>query len=227
VRHVVSPSQLGWLLTDCERCFVREARFGVRRPGGPPDAFSAADKAMKSYFERGVGEVVHELGVGPPLTIVAQNLFTESSPLAYDDIDVELVVRGRLDALVRTADGRVLIVDYKTKVRDVPIDATYAPQLQAYALGLEHPVHGVQPHAIDGLALLVYNAARFAFRPESATSGLFGVTDWVEVERDDAAFHALLRRVATLLAGAEPRPNAKCAWCRFYGAVPTGVGGAA
>lgn len=227
-RFVLSPSDLGWLLADCERCFARQARFGVRRPGGPPDAFSAADRAMKAYFEAGVGTVRHGLGVGPPFVVVAQNFVTESAPLAFDDLDLEIVVRGKLDALVRTDDDRTLVVDYKTKVRDVPIDATYAPQLQAYALGLEHPKPGIDACAVDGLALLVYNASRFAFKCEAATSGLFGATDWVDVARDDAAFLDLLRRVATLLAGAEPRPNPNCVWCKFYGAVPLmQVGGAA
>jgi hypothetical protein len=76
-RFVVGPSQLGWLRADCERCFVREVAYGVRRPGGPPDAFNLADGAMKRRFDGGP-EVQHDLGVGPSFTVIAQGLHVRS-----------------------------------------------------------------------------------------------------------------------------------------------------
>jgi hypothetical protein len=219
-RFNVTPSQLGYMYSDCQRCLVRDVLWSVKRPGGPPDAFSAADKAMKAYFAAGERVKRHEIGVGPPFVVEVQSLWTESSPLAFEDLDVELVVRGKLDALVVDDAGRRIVLDYKTKVSDKPIDATYAPQLAAYAFGLENPVKGVAPTAVDGLALLIYNATSFAFKPDVGTSGLFGKTTWIDVERDDAAFFGLLRHVAELIAGAEPRPSRGCPWCVYYGAVP-------
>lgn len=216
----VTPSHLGYLYEDCQRCMARDVLYGVKRPGGPPDAFSAADKAMKAYFERGIGENRHEIGVGPAFRVEVQSLWTESIPLAFDDLDVEIVVRGKLDALLIDDAGRRIVCDYKTRVSGKPIDATYAPQLMAYAFGLENPKKGVQPQRVDALALLVYNATDFAFRTECATSGLFGKTSWIDVDRDDDAFFAQLRRVAELLAGAEPKACKGCPWCTFYGAVP-------
>jgi hypothetical protein len=226
-RFVVGPSQLGWLRADCERCFVREVAHGVRRPGGPPDAFNLADSAMKTFFDR--GDAVHDLGVGPPFSIVAQGMHVESHPIGFDELDVELVLKGRLDALVQVGDDLV-VVDYKTTTKDELAPRTYAPQLQSYAFALEAPKEGQPPRIVDGLALLVYRPTSFACRPERRVSGLYGPTEWIEVPRDDGAFLALLRRTAALLAGAEqPTPNPRCPFCQYYGAVPLdrAIGGAA
>jgi PD-(D/E)XK nuclease superfamily len=223
-RHTVGPSQLGWLRADCERCFVREVRHRVRRPGGPPDAFNLADAAMKARFDGGP-DIVHDLGVGPRFRVVAQGLWVESYPVPFPEHGFELVVRGKLDALVRTVDGETLVVDYKTSAQGELAPRTYGPQLHAYALALEAPAAGTEPVQVDGLALLVYRPTRFTYRTESRVSGLYGPHEWVEVPRDDGAFVASLGRTAALLAGAEPTPNPKCAWCVYYGAVP--VGGAA
>jgi len=225
-RFTIGPSQLGWLRGDCERCFLREVAHGVRRPGGPPDAFNLADQAMKKRFDE--GEALHDLGVGPRFRIVAQGLHVESQPIPFPARDVELVVKGKLDALVRTEDDEVVVVDYKTLSKTEIATRSYAPQLGAYCLALEAPREGMERQGIDALALLVFRPQSFTYRTERRVSGLYGATEWLEVPREDASFLTLLDHVAALLGGHEqPVPNPACAWCRYYGAVPLLIGGAA
>jgi len=228
-RFTIGPSQLGWLRGDCERCFLREVAHGVRRPGGPPDAFNLADGAMKRWFQ-GDPEKVHDLGVGPPFAVVEQGMHVESMPLSFPEFDVDLVVKGRLDALVRCGD-EAWVVDYKTTSRAELAPRTYSPQLHAYAFALETPAAGTKAIDVDGLALLIYRPEKFACKPERKISGLYGPIEWLEVPRDRERFLETLRDVAALLSGAEqPAPNPKCAYCVYYGAVPferAPVGGAA
>jgi hypothetical protein len=51
---------------------------GRARSGVPPDVYNLADAAMKAFFDR--DDAVHDLGVGPPFTVVAQGLHVESHP---------------------------------------------------------------------------------------------------------------------------------------------------
>lgn len=229
-RITLSPSHLGWLRADCERCLVREVAYGVKRPGGPPEAYNLADKAMKTWFDdRHDAEI--SLGVGPTFRVVAQGQHVESRPLEFPNYDLEIVVKGRLDALVRTTDDETIVVDYKTTTKGEVAPRTYTAQLHAYAFALESPARAADETTIDGLALLLYRPVSFSHRPEKAVSGLYGPTEWLEVPRDDASLHQLLERVAALSVGAvQPTPNPKCMFCTYYGAVPlerVAVGGAA
>jgi CRISPR/Cas system-associated exonuclease Cas4 (RecB family) len=220
-RFIVGPSQLGWLRADCERCFVREVAYGVRRPGGPPDAFNLADAAMKRRFDGGP-EIQHDLGVGPPFTVIAQGLHVQSKPIIFPEYEIELVIKGRLDALVRTVESaETLVVDYKTATRDELDPRTYAAQLQAYATALEIAHNEALSTAIDGLALLIYRPHAFTYRADRRIAGLYGTSEWLEVPRDDFKFEVLLRRVAALLGGREQaQPNPQCGYCSYYGALP-------
>ena len=225
----IGPSELGWLRSDCERCLVRQIVHGIRRPGGPPDAFNLADSAMKRWFQ-GDPDKVHHLGVGPPFSVIAQGLQVESQPLSFPEFGVEIVIKGRLDALV-SCDNETWVVDYKTTSRAELAPRTYSPQLHAYAFALEQPAGNSTPRDIDGLALLIYRPEKFACKPERRISGLYGPIEWLDVPRDQGKFLDLLRKVAALLSGAEqPAPNQQCAYCVYFGAVPyehAPVGGAA
>jgi hypothetical protein len=212
---------MGWLLADCERCFLREVAHGVRRPGRPPEIFNVADAAMKRRFEGGP-EVVHDLGVGRKFTVVAQGLHVESIP--YEDpAGVSIVLKGRLDALVQTIDGDVIVLDYKTMMRsDVESGKrAYSAQLESYALALRYPKLVQQQTRVDGLALLVFHPSDFAYRTAKKIAGLYGLTDWVDVPSNEEDFRNVLNRAARLLVGdLQPTPNTKCNYCSYYGAVP-------
>jgi len=217
--HVVAmnPSQLGFVLGDCERCFVREVRDGVRRPGMVPEIFNLADRAQKAEFE--VRDIIDLETEGiPRFRIFAQNYRVESTPIPFGDLGIAVKITGRLDALVDTEDGRRVLVDYKTAAKPVPVDR-YRAQLGSYALALAWPRDGVAPIEVDSTALLVLNARHVGTRP--GRLGIYGEPEWIEVERDDVAMVDLLQHAAALVAGAaQPHHKRDCAYCIYYGAVP-------
>jgi hypothetical protein len=175
---------------------------------------------MKRRFD-GDRNAQHSLGVGPAFSIIAQNLQVESVPVPFPEHEIEIVVKGKLDALVRTTADETLVLDYKTSGR-VSLDASlYEPQLNAYAFALETPRDPRLYARIDGLALLVYRPTDFTYRTERCVSGLYGTTQWIEVTRSQERFTALLKRVADLLSETvQPKPNVRCEFCAHYGAVP-------
>jgi hypothetical protein len=213
----MGPSQLGFILADCERCFVREVRDGVRRPGMVPEIFNLADKAMKDEFGRRDLIDLETPGI-PRFKLLAQNCRVESTAIPFEALGVAVKLAGRLDALVETEDGRRFVVDYKTAVKPVPVDR-YRAQLGAYALALAWPRDGVEPVEVGGTALLVMHARHVGMRPNRL--GVYGEPEWIDIERDDVEMVELLRHAAALVAGAEqPRHRRDCAYCIYYGAVP-------
>jgi len=108
------------------------------------------------------------------------------------------------------------IIDYKTtKTREVNV-AKYARQLHAYAWALEqaaqHSFH-VAPvtrmgllclEPVDLLSFTLDKAARVELRPE-----------WIEVERDDAAFRRFLVEVVELSAKMTHPSSHGCSHCEY------------
>jgi hypothetical protein len=166
--------------------------------------------------------VQHDLGVGPSFTVIAQGLHVQSRPITFAEYEIELVIKGRLDSLIRTVDAaETIVVDYKTTSQLELDPRMYAPQLHAYCMALETSQNSTLATSVDGLALLVYRPQHFTYRSKDRVSGLYGTTEWIEVPRDDDKFEGLLHRVAGLLAERlQPEPNPRCAYCVHYGALP-------
>ena len=209
----ISPASLGFVLSQCEACFVREVRDGIKRPGGPPEIFNLADRAMKEAF---ASKQLVDLGIGPKFTVLGQGLSVESAPIKFPELGVAIVLAGRLDAFVLTAADERVVVDYKTTANGLSPE-TYRAQLSAYAFALENPGKRSQlpPTMVDGLALLVYRPTSFAYRPYGLC-GLYGRTQWVELPRRDDKLHDTLQQVAALVTGARPPEVGKdCRYCAY------------
>ncbi|HZO93110.1 MAG TPA: PD-(D/E)XK nuclease family protein [Candidatus Baltobacteraceae bacterium] len=222
----VSPSSLGYLLHECERCFVREHRDGVRRPGRIAEIYNVADRAMKSAFD--TGQFI-DIGApqAPRFKVLAHNWKVFSAPIPFEEFGVSIVIAGSCDAYVETEDGLRLVVDYKTTTTEVNARRV-AGQLRAYGLALNNPGEGAgaQPQPVDGHALLVFTPEKYVAKP-NGVSGMYGATRWLEVAPDDEALMSTLRRVAALLSGVTPpKPNARCPYCIYYGAVAPIIGAA-
>jgi PD-(D/E)XK nuclease superfamily len=213
----VPPATLGYLLRDCERCFVRDVRYRVRRPGAPSPVYNLADGAMKRAFDVGEGCWI-DIGVpeAPRFRPIAQGFAVASAPIVFPDVGVELVLAGMLDAFVETDDGRRILVDYKTS-SEVSA-ARYAGQLSGYAFALQNPAAGVRYEAtiVDAMALLVFQPRSFVAK-RTGVCGLYGPTTWIEVPQDDRKFLELMRRVAALLGGIIPPAAApSCSYCTYF-----------
>lgn len=122
---------------------------------------------------------------------------------------------GSIDALVRTTDDELFLVDYKTTKASDGLKR-YRRQLAAYCFALENPWDArTMRYIIDGFALLVYHPHKFAYR-ESGVAGLYGPAEWIELPRRDDLFLSFLDDVASLLAQPQlPAPGAGCAYCVY------------
>jgi CRISPR/Cas system-associated exonuclease Cas4 (RecB family) len=117
---------------DCSLCF-----WISERVGSPPSIFpgipSQVDSVIKNYMKLFVGR--SDL---PKWFPVRGTLLETGQTIRARDPGTGIVLKGVLDALVRTPDGKYHIVDYKTGRPSEEVPSYYQMQLDGYAYLLEH-----------------------------------------------------------------------------------------
>lgn len=211
----ISPTDLVYLWNDCKRCFVDKVKHGLELPRVFSPHFTSADRAVRNTL----AEIdIVDLGVGPRFRILAQGLWVESSPIVFLEHGVSLSFFGQLDALVVTEHDEIFVVDYKTTTLDDVALRKFRRQLSCYITALERPktASAALPRYVDGMALLIFDPARFALNTTTKNSGLYGRTRWLELPRRDELFDAFLGEVvATLGASKLPETSSECGFCRL------------
>jgi len=171
--------------------------------------FGLIDRAMKDFY---LGRPAEAVVPGmPPGVIEGGDRWVKSAPIVFPGTTAAIVIRGRVDVLVRCDDRTVAVVDFKTGgPRPVDIDK-YARQLHAYALALEQPSVG-PPTDVSALGLLCFSPDRFETNGQDAA--VTGGLSWTEVPLHRPAFMSFLSRVLALLDEPEaPPPSIDCRWC--------------
>ncbi len=212
--YKIFPSDLTYLLNSCKRCFYDKVKHQFKPPANFSEHFTNADRAMRQAL---ASHEIVDLGVGPKFRVVGQGQWVESKPIPFESAGITLSVAGKYDAIVVTEDNEVVVVDYKTTTLDDFALAKFAPQLMSYVTAIELPKNEAEPLAyVDGIALLVFDPAHFAFNPRTKNCGLYGPTRWVELPRRQEAFDELLAGIAELLAHPEPPRSApSCDICKL------------
>ena len=124
--------------------------------------------------------------------------WVQSQRIAVPGSPSTCFIRGRLDGVIRFADGSYGVVDFKTAPTKDEHILLYARQLHAYAWALENPAAGaLSLKPISKLGLLVFEPNNFARR--NGTCMLSGGLKWVEIPRHDAAFLQFLGEVLQVL----------------------------
>src|SRR5688572_9738728 len=134
------------LFMQCKRCFWLDVRLKIKRPDGPPFNIN---KAIDELFKKEFDAYRHK---GEPHPLMVQ-YDVSAVPFMHEKLDdwretfvgvqalhpaTNLLVFGGVDDLWVTADGQVLVVDYKAtaKDREVSIDAewqqSYKRQVEVY-----------------------------------------------------------------------------------------------
>ncbi len=206
----LSPSDFAFLWDECARCFYKKVVLKQPRPRTPfPKVFSMIDGAMKDFY---VGERAEALAVGAPTGVIGSpDRWVKSAPLTVPACASQLVIRGRLDALVACDDDTVGVIDFKTAEPSGSHIATYSRQLHAYGMSLERPSSG-RGTTVSSLGLLCFSPDEYEASEKRAA--LLGEVTWIEVPRNDDAFQAFLRKVALVLENPEPPEAAVgCVWC--------------
>jgi len=211
----LSPSDFGFLWTECKRCFYLKVARGFPRPDtGFPKVFNMIDKQMKECF---TGKRAEDMAPGVPAGAVHKSdEWVESVPISRPGHPATVFIRGIFDTVLKLDGGGYAVIDFKTSTVNYRQAAKYARQLHAYAMALEKPAPGrLGLSPVTTLGLLVYEPTTFV-TGGAGIARLDGKFEWLEVERDDNAFLAFLDEMLGVLEQSEPPPaDPECALCNY------------
>lgn len=223
----LSPSRLG-RFAECPRCFWLQVNERLDRPSGPfPSLPAGMDRAIRDHFDR-----FREDGRLPPalegdaeaaldaegVHLEADRVFlrrcrTWQSDPSYVDEDLGVVLRGGVDDLLRTGNGSLVVLDYKTRgyppKRETGAPSYYARQVNCYNLILRD-----RGHPTADVSLLLY------YYPDGvAADGTFRFhTELRRVPVDVDGVRGEIRRAVETLRGPLPDRRPGCAFCAWNAA---------
>lgn len=216
--HELSPSRLG-LFDECPRCFWLSVRKGLRRPSGPfPSLPAGMDREIKAHFDRhrARSQLPPELDGRVDERLLADQSFLQGvrdwrrAPRLVDE-PLGVVLQGAMDDLLQTTDGRLVVLDYKTRGYPPKGDGApdyYRRQLNCYNLLLRETGHPTADHAY----LLYYH-------PDRVNGGdVTFHTDVVAVPVDVGAARTLLERAVVVLDSGVPEATDDCEFCEWAAA---------
>ena len=213
------------LFLECPRCFWLDNVLGTKRPGFPSFTLNlAVDELFKKEFDLYRAE-------GKPHPIMEQ-YGIEAVPFQHTDLDVwrdpfvgimhthaetGLVVSGGVDDIWQSANGNLIIVDYKatskdnriTELSDSPWDQQYKRQLGVYRWLLEQ-----NGFTVEETGYLVYANADQSL-PEFGDTLQFETT-LVPVKTDVSWIHQTLLDIkACLEQKTIPPSGSNCEYCAY------------
>lgn len=205
----ISPSDLAFLYLDSPWGFYQKYVLGVKRP--PlilPKIFTVIDTLMKCKFtDENFKSICKDY---PDAILKDADQWVKSKPLRNPNFpEIEVILRGKIDGVLKMPDGTYSIIDFKTS--DVKSDTAkkYLNQLSCYYYALTNP------NSKSDYSLPMNNkAGLFVFEPKNfdvsseGNGTLTGSFKWHEYELDIDAFEKfIIEEVIPLLAGDEPKPK--------------------
>jgi len=209
----LSPSSLR-LFIDCPRCFWLERVKKIKRPSGPfPSLPNGMDKVLKEHFDK------HRKSGKPPEELDGKfkgHLYQDLKKLdiwrnnfkglQYPDPKTGIILRGALDDLFVTNDGKYAPLDFKTRgyPRKDDTHEHYQHQMDIYSFLLEK--NGMKP--ADFAILIFYHPlcvgrhCHVEFDPDP-------IKVPVSRERGEKIFQDAIK----CMKGKEPKPSKDCGWC--------------
>lgn len=187
---------------DCPLCF-----WIAEKISSPPSIFpgilSQMDSVIKNYMRQFIGG--SDL---PSWFPVRGTLLDTSKKLMTTDSRTGITIVGKLDALVKTLDGKYHIVDYKTGRPPEEVPSYYQMQLDGYAYLLEQ--NGFRP--VGGGVLLYFTPAH-----GDLSEGLFPFKiTAVRTEVDSSRVPHVLARAKQILSSPTPPPRSEdCQMCMW------------
>lgn len=215
----VSPSKVGDLL-KCPRCLWLFYREGLARPDGIfPSLPSGMDGVLKDYFD-----TYRNLDKLPPEIEgkVEGKLFTDTDKLNQwrsrfgglmaNFPEFNIALKGLIDDLLVSPDGRYVPFDFKTRGYPVKEDTHmfYQNQLDLYALLFEK--NDLKP-ADFGYLLFFYP---MAYGDGSAKFQ----SELVKMEVSPKRGYESLKKVHEIAVGPVPQSHADCEYCQYRSFQP-------
>lgn len=214
--YKLSPSRMN-LFFECERCFWLQVNRKIKRPSGPfPSLPSGVDQKVKNHFDRfrGTEESPPELEDND-LTLLEDSDFLDKArswrtepKLRLNDLNV--ILRGGVDDLLRDENGNIVVMDYKTRgyppKKDSGAPDYYRRQVNLYSLILRENGYKTADY---GLILYFY--------PEKFTKEgdfLFH-TEIRKVEVNMEKARLMVENAVNTLKGEIPEHSENCDFCEW------------
>lgn len=222
--YKLSPSRIN-LFFECKRCFWLRVNQKVKRPSGPfPSLPGGMDGEIKKHFDR-----YRERDEVPPELEQAD---IQAEPLAdkeflekarnwrnkpkWKDPETGALLRGGVDELLRTRDGNIIVMDYKTRGYP-PKEETGAPDYYRRQVNLYNLILRENGYDTADFGLILY------YYPDRI------------LENGDFVFHHEIRKVPVdlekarntvrdaveLLEGPVPEHSNDCGFCEWNAANHT------
>ena len=210
----LSPSDLTFLLEECQRCFWMKLAGGLPRPRAPfPKIFNLLDGQTKQFFR---DKRTEEIAPGiKPGRVLHGDRWVRSGPIFVPGYASPVLLGGRFDTAFGYDDGTYGLVDFKTADPRSAHLALYGRQLHAYALAAEQAApEGLELRPISQMGLLCVEPTAM----EASGDGVAyrGEPHWIEIPRDDGQFMAFLSEVLCLLENpSPPEASENCAFCQY------------
>ena len=205
----LSPSDLAFLLDDSPWGFYQKYNLGIKRPPVIlPKIFTLIDVLTKaSYLDTNLSEIDKSL---PDAVLVEADKWVKSKPIVNPDFhEVEVIIRGKIDGILRYDDGTNAVIDFKTCEISEKVLAKYVRQLSSYSYAITNPFSDTDltMKLRNEVGLFVYEPDKF-YIDEFARANLKGKFKYVgfEINLDD--FEKYIQdHVIPLIAGKEPAPT--------------------
>jgi hypothetical protein len=205
----LSPSDLAFLLDDSPWGFYQKYNLGIKRPPVIlPKIFTLIDVLTKaSYLDKNLNDVDKSL---PDALLVEADQWVKSKPISNPDFpDLEIIIRGKIDGILRYSDDTNTVIDFKTCEISEKVLQKYVRQLSSYSFAITHPFSNT-----DLTMKLREKVGLFVFEPDkfyidyNSKAGLKGKFKYVEYDINLTDFENYIKNeVIPLIAGKEPAPS--------------------
>jgi hypothetical protein len=205
----ISPSDLAFLYLESPWGFYQKYNLGVKRP--PlilPKIFTVIDTLMKCKFS---DENFKSICPNYPDAVLKDaDQWVKSKPIRNPKFpDIEIVLRGKIDGVLKYPDNTYSIIDFKTSDVKSDVAKKYLNQLSCYTYALTYP-NSSKDYSLpmnNKAGLFIYEPKNFDVDLEGM-GNLSGSFSWHEYEVDLVKFESFIAdEVIPLLAGSQPEPT--------------------
>ena len=203
------PSDLAFLLDDSPWGFYQKYNLGIKRPPVIiPRIFTVIDVLTKVCCENKNMKEFDESF--PDAVITGADQWIKSIPIVNPDFpDIEVILRGKIDGVLKFSDGTHSVIDFKTCEIQEKTLQKYVRQLSCYSYALKNP-NSPSDYSVEinnKIGLFVYEPTKFSITSNSAAN-LNGKFKYIEYDFDLEEFESFIKnKVIALVAGKEPPPT--------------------
>jgi hypothetical protein len=205
----LSPSDLAFLLDDSPWGFYQKYNLGIKRPPVIiPRIFTVIDVLTKVCCENKNMKDFDESF--PDAVITGADQWIKSKAIVNPDFpDIEIILRGKIDGVLKFSDGTHSVIDFKTCEIQEKTLQKYVRQLSCYSYALKNP-NSPSDYSVEinnKIGLFVYEPTKFSIASNS-TANLDGKFKYIEYDFDLKEFESFIKnQVIPLIAGKEPPPT--------------------